>query len=175
MFGRRPQADILHMWACGAFQVIPIIGTPQAITFTAGFLLSTHGPGLVRDLFVTAELAAPGGASELKYGFKDAQNWTGSRALGYRFSIVSNDAFKLAPGAIIEPVFLSFRLQPPFQSALHLIISYGHRDSPTTLTEVLIAPGELQTKYDLYFADRTTEAEMEFMTAVTGGLLTAPD
>ncbi len=174
MFGRRPQPDILHMWAVGSFQVIPVVGPPQAISFEAAFLLNTHGPGLVRDIFVTAELGPPGGKSELKYGFKDTANWSGNKAFGYRFSIVSNDAFKLAPGAIISPFFLSFRLHPPFLEPLHLIFSYGHRDSPTIRVEHIVSPHDLQVAYDLYFATKTTDAEQAFMTAVTGGKTKPP-
>jgi hypothetical protein len=174
MFGKRPQPDIFHMWAIGAFQVIPVMGPPRAISFSAGFLLSTNGPGLVRDIFVTAELGSPDGKSELKYGFKDVATWSGSKALGYRFSIVSNDGFKLAPGAIIEPFFLSFRLEPPFIKPLHVILSYGHRESPTTKVEHLVTPAELQAVYDSYFAARTTAAEQAFMTSVTGGSTEPP-
>jgi len=168
MFGKRPQPDIFHMWAVGGFQVIPVMGPPQAITFQAGFLLSTNGPGLAHDIFVTAELGTPDAKSELKYGFRDKSIWDGSMALGYRFSVVSKDTFKLAPGAIVQPFFLTYRLEPPFLSPLHVIVSFGHRDSPTTKIERIVAPADLQSAYDSYFAKKTTEAEKEFMTAITG-------
>lgn len=174
MFGKRPQADIFHMWACGALQVIPVVGPPQAVSFDAGFLLSTNGPGLVRDIFVTAELGSPGGKSLLKYGFKDTENWSGSQALGYRFSIVSNDGFKLAPGAIIQPFFLTYRLQPPFGQPIQVIFSYGHRDSSTTKVEHLVSPADLQAAYDAYFDDKTPAAEHDFMSIITGGAQEPP-
>lgn len=174
MFGRRPQPDIFHMWAVGSFQVIPIVGPPQAITFQAGFLLSTNGPGLVHDIFATAELGAPGGKSELKYGFKDKSIWDGSMALGYRFSIVSKDTFKLAPGAIVQPFFLTYRLEPPFLTPLTVIISFGHRDSPTTKIEHIVSPADLHSAYDSYFDKKTSEAEQEFMRTITGGSTEPP-
>lgn len=174
MFGKRPQADILHMWAVSSFQIVPVVGDPQAISFQAGFLLSTNGPGLVRDLFVSAELGTPKGKSEIKYGFQDSANWSGNQAFGYRFSLVSADGYKLAPGAVIQPFFLSFRLQPPFGGPLRTILSYGHRDSPTMRHEHLVSPAELEAGFDAFLATKTPAAEQAFMTLVTGGRTTPP-
>ena len=175
MFGRRPQADILHMWAVSPIQVIPVIGPPQAISFEAGFLLSTHGPGLVRDMFVTVTIGAPDGKSVVKYGFKDTKNWTGNKAFGNRFSIVSTPDFRLAPGAIIQPFFFSYHLEPPFAGSLHVTLQYGHSESATTMVEHRVSSSELQAAYDVYFTAPSIHAEHDFTTVITGSSDTPPD
>lgn len=175
MFGRRPQADIFHMWDVRKFQVVPVVGTPRAIAFEAGFLLSTHGPGLVDDMFITAVIGRPGGKSEVTWGFPSPENWHAKQAFGYRFSVVSTTGFKLAPGAILEPFVLDYRLEPPFPGFLHVILQYGHSESSTTVVEHRVSSSELQAAYDQYLTAPSTQAENDFTTVIVGGSDTAPE
>jgi|CXWL01.1.fsa_nt_gi hypothetical protein len=174
LFGRRPHAAIFHMFAVGPVDYMPKVGTPVGLTISASLVLTSNGPGLVQDMFITAELAGPGGESELTYGFQDAGNWSGSRAFGYRFSMISNASVRLAPGGMIQPLLLGYKLILPFKRSLHTIISYGHHLSATSRVEVLVPASQLQELFYAAASLRSVEAEAAIIAAVTGGAVKPP-
>jgi hypothetical protein len=141
MFGRRPQADIFHMWSA---RDLRIHGQhpEQFIGVRIGVLLATHGPGIVRDLFVTAEFGCPATFSTLSV-IVEAAGWQGGHGPGDRTSLVSPDGFKLAPGGITRPLSFDIALRPPFYSGFHLELLYGHRDSETKVARVEASPEQL--------------------------------
>lgn len=141
MFGRRPHADVFHMWSIKEFDVRPY-DSPSFVTFRLGVMLATHGPGLLRDLFLTAITFPPPPPSEMAF-VMEAAGWQGGKGPGNRVSVVSPDAYKLAPGGIVRPISITFKLQPPFTSGLAFELQYGHRDSPTSFVRLEASPTQL--------------------------------
>lgn len=141
MFGRRRVAPVFHQWA---------IAPPAAenkggysIRCEVGILLSTFGPGVVRDIFLNAYAAAPGGQSAVNMEFPDPKRWACHTFVGRAYS-VSVDEFKLAPEVMAMPMKLHVTLTPPFASGWHLVLLYGHAESGTTRVEFRASADDLQ-------------------------------
>jgi hypothetical protein len=80
----------------------------------------------------------PTGPSECRYEFPDPNDWTTHLILGNRLSAVTKDHYKLAPGALITPVILHVKLEPPFDGYFGVEISYGHASSPIELMSISV-------------------------------------
>jgi hypothetical protein len=148
MFGRPDQPTVFHMWAMGPVQTMPIVGPLSAFGLKLGILLTTHGPGLARDIFLNAVLQVPEGPSEMSFTTPDATIWDGRVFLGNTISLVSKDSFKLSPRAIIPTITLQVKFAPPFESDLWYVLYYGHHASPTTKLESRISADELTRLFE---------------------------
>jgi hypothetical protein len=120
MFGRRPQTDIHHVWI-----TLPAERNGPAIEFSVGFQLSSYGPGVVRDMYVSLITGPRYGKYFKRYEFMDTQNWSGHHGYGSLLSLVSKPDYRLAPATIIDPLRILFSLEPPFTEPLTSEISYS--------------------------------------------------
>jgi hypothetical protein len=140
-----------------------------AAEFDIEFRLSSYGPGLARDLYVNLHVLPPKGGSTALAMPVDTNNWSARHSLGRFTNLVSNEPFKLAPMAIVNPITLRFNLVPPFESALTYQITYGHGSSPITKLDSRVEPNILQTAYDAFMGageERRKAASYEFIVAV---------
>ena len=174
LFGRPPQPFVFHMWSYPPAHLVKKVvvkndRTVLAAEFDLEFRLSSYGPGLARDLYVNLQILPPGPDSTALVMPVDTNNWSGRHSLGRFTNLVSNESFKLAPMAIVNPVTLRFSLVPPFESALIYEISYGHGGSPITKIEGRVKPEVLQAAYDVLAAasdQEKKEAGHQFIVTV---------
>ena len=174
MFGRRSPAQIFHMWGVGPVEHSPIMGPLNSITLKLGFLLSTHGPGLVRDLFLNLFLETPGGPSEIAFSQPDSAIWEGRVIFGNRITLVSSEKFKLSPEAIVPTVSLTIKLAPPFLGDLQIVTSYGHHESPTTRLEHTASASELAAIFDALRNDPNAISREEVYRRIVGAVDSGP-
>jgi len=118
-------------------------GKRWAAEFDLGFMLGSHGPGVARDLYVNVQLMPPTGGSTAAVVIRDKINWSGHHAFGRITNIISNDAFKLAPEAFVQPIVLKFSFVPPFETDMFYEFTFGHRGSPVRKLNARIKPDVL--------------------------------
>ena len=132
-----------------------------AAGFDLEFRLGSHGPGLAHDLYVNLQILPPRPNSTAAVMPVDTDNWSGRHSLGRITNLVSNESFKLAPLAIVNPITLRFSLVPPFESPLIYQIGYGHSGSPITKIEGIVKPEILQAVYDALVAAKGDEEKKD--------------
>jgi len=154
---------MFHMWAVGPAEILPIIGDPRIVGFKIGVMLTNRGPGIARDVFLNVVVWPPEGPSEVSYSFPVPADWQGGVVLQNRAQIISKDHVKLAPEAIITPLVILVKLQPPFLTPFVFELSYGHGGSPTTKVEGRTMHGELELAFARTVLHRDEEGARAFM------------
>lgn len=155
LFGRRRVAPVFHMWSVEPPVSQPVAAAPYSAKCVVGVLLSSFGPGVVRDIFLNVYAQVPGDASTAAYEFPDPKRWTCHSFAGRAYA-VSVDAYKLAPEVMAMPVKIHVTLAPPFVGDWHLVLLYGHGESNTSRVEFRV---------DAVTIDRLTR---EFSSAASG-------
>jgi hypothetical protein len=162
LFGRRPEPFVFHGWNLG-----PVRFTGRSVHFHIGFTLNSRGPGIARDLYVTVQSGLPNAKSELSYECPDSKGWTGSMAYGQIIHLTSVDGFKLAPGAIVQPIILHFRLESRFEHELWYAIQFGHAHSPVREISGRTSPQAITTAWEkLRAAPGATDVSRTFVRTV---------
>lgn len=129
MFGRRPQAKIIH----GFFYKPVLIKENGSIEFEFGFSLRNLGPGIAKDIFINASTYSfPIGNSSLQLIPGPPEQWTGSFALGMQVSLISKSEMRLPPESFILPLTIKVILEPPFERDINIDVICGCSDSPST-------------------------------------------
>ncbi len=164
LFGRRAASPIFHMWA-----VEPPVRNPANAAFSAkctvGIMLSSHGPGVVRDLFLNVYAEAPAGGSSIVYEFLDPKRWE-CHTFANRAYAVSADGYKLAPEVMAMPIKLHITLQPPFAGDWNLVVLYGHAESPTSRFQCSSRRDEIEARVRTFAASR--DPDPSFVEEVLG-------
>jgi hypothetical protein len=151
LFGRRPEPAVFHMWS-----TTPVAyqrsreDRPLAAEFVVGFVLANDGPGIARDLYVNGIFAPPGPNTTIALQVTDRSNWTGQFAYGFTISLVSIDAFKLAPKASVEPLHFLCSFAPPFDHNMFYRINFGAQGTPVRTIEAHVSVAILQAAFDAY-------------------------
>jgi Putative DNA-binding domain len=174
MFGRQPQPHIFHMWKSygggmsgsnrGIISSHPMPeNTPY---FSVGFVLRNEGVGVARDLYVNLEVGLPGPECALGvYPQRQGQQqpgWTHYSSFDHVHHLVSNDSFKLAPGAMVEPLHFSLFVTPPFDSVLFYRLTFGAVGTSVNTLAESIPPKEVQSAHDSFMkSDRSKQAARE--------------
>jgi len=145
MFGRRPQPFIFHNWSLPPAKLVSADPSRLAIQFDLGLKLSSWGPGLARDVYVSLMLLPPGSASRGGVSLPDQKNWPGYQSFGGVFhSLVSAPDFRLAPEMFAHPLNINLQLEPPFETDLHYRITFGHGGSPVYKIEARTSPQAIE-------------------------------
>ena len=168
LFGRRRTAPIFPMWAIEP----PILGTGPAATSgsvrcTVGILLSSFGPGVVRDIFLNVYASPPGPGSTLAYEFPDPTRWSCHTFTGRAYA-VSVDGFKLAPEVMAMPIKIQVDLRPPFLDDWHMVLLLGHAESATSRFEVRVTAEVLASRVSGYIARAGRDYDKGFVGSVLG-------
>jgi len=152
MFGSHPQPFVFHQWT---EPKVTIYHKENYVEFAIGFTLRSHGPGFAKDLYVSAKVAAskPEGPSNVCITLSDQHNWIEQYPKGAFKNLVSKDSFKLAPGALTQPLMLEYTLIPPFLSELSYEITFGHATSPVRMIEGKADKETLQQAFDELLKD----------------------
>ena len=156
------------MWAIEP----PILGTGPAATSgsvrcTVGILLSSFGPGVVRDIFLNVYASPPGPGSTLAYEFPDPTRWSCHTFTGRAYA-VSVDGFKLAPEVMAMPIKIQVDLRPPFLDDWHMVLLLGHAESATSRFEVRVTAEVLASRVSGYIARAGRDYDQGFVGSVLG-------
>ncbi len=151
LFGRRPEPAVFHMWSTTpvAYQQSRA-DRPLAAEFVLGFLLGNDGPGIARDLYLNGTVIPPGSNTKIEIEVPDRVNWTGQFAFGVVVSLVSIDAFKLAPKAFVTPVLFRCSFAPPFERSMFYRVNFGAEGTPVRSIEADVNVTTLRTAFDAY-------------------------
>jgi len=109
-------------------------------------MLSSHGPGLARDLYVNIFLTLPGDNSRCVVYYTDSQNWKGYPSFNVVHNLLSNPDFRLSPEMLTHPIQFNIHLEEPFTNNFHYKIVYGCLESPTKKIDVITTPEEINSK-----------------------------
>ncbi len=145
LFGRPPQPFVFHNW----IYALPEIKNDKTVHFSLNLALCNGGPGIVQDLYINTKIFLPTGESEKFYNHTDKENWSGSLGLGHIFSLISNDGFRLPPGAVAHPYSIELYFRPPFQSPLIYDFTFGHRNSSMRKLSASVEPEKIAKAYVL--------------------------
>ena len=151
------------------FSRYPKILHDHSVHVSIGFALVNQGPGIARELYVNARLFPPNGKSRAKYDVVDPTNWTGQVALGVMLNLISNESYRLAPNAMVQPFSMELYFLPPFESDFSFEITFGHQNWPMRKLATTVQRGKIATAYGLFVAGRgepTDETKKLFMVEV---------
>ena len=110
MFGRRPQPDIVGQWLTAPAQVFGSVVQCQV-----GYLLRNKGPGIARDIFLDVKVLSAGEPScKIECTLADQINWNCSFSLGRFCSLMGKPEYRMPPGALAQPLFMTITFSPPF-------------------------------------------------------------
>jgi hypothetical protein len=168
LFGQRPQPFVFHMWSIAPAHLVETTGKQWAAEFDLGFMLGSHGPGVARDLYVNVQVIPPRGGSTAAIVIQDKLNWSGHHAFGRITNIVSNDNFKLAPQAFVQPIIFKLSFVPPFDSDLFYDITFGHQTSAVTKVSARVKPEVLTEAHQVFLkaGDSHEKTGREFVETV---------
>jgi hypothetical protein len=155
LFGRPPQPFLFHNWV----YALPEIKVDKSVHLSLTFALVNGGPGIARELYVNVRVFRPDGSSRLLYKPLDEQNWSGKVALGHMFNMFSKDSYRLAPGAVAEPVSIELYLLPPFTSKLVYEITFGHQNWPMRKLVASVEPNKIAQAYGLFLSGQGQPSE----------------
>jgi len=155
MFGRRPQAKIIHQF----FSKPVLINENGSIEFEFGFSLRNLGPGIAKNIFINmSAYSFPIGNSSLEFIPGSSEQWNGSFALGIQFSLISKFEVRLPPEAFISPLSIKVILVPPFQRNININAICGCSDSPSTKFYLKNTKENIEKLYDNLLNDFRSSA-----------------
>jgi hypothetical protein len=145
MFGRRPQPHIFPMFGHDPAR----LGPGNCIQLSLSIIISSAGPGIASDLFITSALIArPGKHFKIWYREDDAENWITHSFFDIRKSVISRPELRMAPEATIQPLTMFLTMAPPFDADLSLEIVSGCGQSPPYRVKLGCNKKSLETLYD---------------------------
>jgi hypothetical protein len=148
MFGRRPQPRIYQM-----FSTSRLMHQGRKLVFECGFTFTNDGPGIARDLFLTALTTETFGENcRASWAFLGESNWSSTLGYGIQFSLISNESIRLPPKAFRTPIKLRLEIEPPFTEGLKIKCNMGCSESPTTNFDIENSAEEITQIYHSYFA-----------------------
>ena len=124
MFGRRPQPHVFH-----GFSFLSAEIDRERIKITIYFALYNKGPGIASDLFININAVS---SPEVFYIPLDEENWVVRRFDPLRqISMISKPGIRLAPESFIEPLSMTFFVDPPFSNDLIIEGNCGCGQAPS--------------------------------------------
>jgi hypothetical protein len=156
MFGRRPQPHVFPMFGHDPAK----IGPGNCIHLSLSVIISSAGPGIATDLFVTTALNSRPKNFAIIYHEDDPENWIVHSFFDIRKSLISKPDLRMAPEATIQPLTMFLTIAPPFDADLNLEIVSGCGQSPPYRTKLGCNKNDLDALYK------------EFMEKVTQGTYT---
>lgn len=164
MFGRRPQPHVYQM-----FTYSPPHNDNDTLVLEVGIMATNGGPGIARDIFITAtghDLV--GDLCRISWELLDP-NWSGSVNFSRIINIISHEGLRLPPSAFLTPLALRIELRPPITENLKIEANIGCSGSPTTKFFIENSPEGIAAGYQRYFelleAGRLTQEEKHAITA----------
>lgn len=157
LFGRSPQPFVFHMWKtapAGITKRSDLAPGKESVEFEIGFMFANDGPGIVRDLYVTAKVLPPRGRTKAQFRVLDRENWTVTFDVGVVLNLVSTDSYKLPPKAWVTPFSMQFSVAPPFENDLYYEITFGCQGSPVRLVRTTVERATIQAAYDSFLRER---------------------
>lgn len=146
MFGRRPQPHVYQM-----FTISPMRHNGNTLVAELGIMATNGGPGIARDLFITATaIDLIGENSRLSWQLMD-QNWGGNIGFGRIIHIISNEGVRVPPQVFQTPLLLRLELQPPFTEKFTVKMTIGASESPVANFTLQNSPERIQECYEKYF------------------------
>jgi hypothetical protein len=145
------------MWKVAPADIARRSAGVEAVEFVVGFMMCNDGPGLIRNLYVTAKVIPPRGGTQAAFLTLDRTNWTGAFDVGVMISLVSNDSYKVAPKAWAIPLGLKLSFAPPFESALQYEITFGSQGTPTRAVQGAVDAEVIHRAYFSFLRTRGTE------------------
>lgn len=98
LFGRYPQ-PVVHYNLFAS----PARWSNNALVVEVGFAIVSAGPGIVSDLFTTANVVEhPASPCKIDFVPGDARRWDANIALGFKYSAVSKSDYRIAPEAFAQ-------------------------------------------------------------------------
>lgn len=151
MFGKQPRPYVYNMYTFG-----PAKSDGNIIYVQVGFLIHNEGPGIARDIFLSAKvMSSPGPNCEIYFETPDLSSWTGGFSFGRFLHIISKQDIKIAPDAQLQPVILNIKFSPPFNKDLKIDISCGCEGSPPMKGEIINSKELIELVYEKYIKNFT--------------------
>lgn len=151
MFGRGPQPEVRFKFLPKCAEEAGIEASQLKLNFRLDFTLTSSGPGVCRDVYLTCsfELPEPScGAS-----FDTSASLFEGDSVGNRISLIAPDWFRLAPDAPVTPLVLNIWFTQPLSSAelfkgtFRLSVVYGHSASPVGRFDLFQEANQFQTRF----------------------------
>ena len=169
MFGHGPRPEIFHMWAIGQTTQQPIVGELTSLAFSVGFLLSSYGPGIARDLYVSGSLATPSRESTVSVEGVAEADWDAYWIPRVRrLSVTSKPHVGLAPDAVRTVLSLKCVFKLPITGPWKWELSFGHGDSPVYRLQGGADADTLSQLFDEYSSSHTVRTAHEWTTELFG-------
>lgn len=168
MFGRRPQPHVFPMFGHDPAR----LGPGNCIQLSLSIIISSAGPGIASDLFITTALnTRPGKKFAIIYHDNDPENWIDHSFYDIRKSLISKQELRMAPEATIQPLTMFLTIAPPFDADLSIEIVCGCGQSPPYRVKVGCNRKTLEDLYDEFIKKTsdgtyTSEYGQDFMNRI---------
>lgn len=169
LFGQAPQPRVILKWKNYGGGLSDsdrgLIGSnaiPKNAPFSnVGLLLKNAGICVARDLYVNIIALSPGPNCPIVVSPTgnnvQFQPWQYHSPFSNVHQCVSDDSYKLAPGAIAEPVILTFLLAPPFESKFQVHITYGATGTPVSEVSYTLSAHQMGQLYGEFMKSDSKE------------------
>ncbi|MEA2164534.1 MAG: hypothetical protein QOK37_2661 [Thermoanaerobaculia bacterium] len=140
LFGRRPQPRLALKWFASSLQ-----RNGDAVTLAATITLTNTGRSIARDLYLNLYAYPPGENCRVAFGqFSD--RWE-SYQLSNMWQLISEEGFRLAPGANAPVGVFQLILRPPFTSNYVFEVSHGCEGAERRQSRTDIPPPDFSRIY----------------------------
>ena len=146
MFGRRPQPRLIHKYAVALATQLP----SKIVQVNFGIFVRNLGPAIAEDLYLNLMIRKYGGdKSSVEITPPDPTLWDGQHSFGVFMSVIAKPHFRLAPEAHLQPLSLTWKLQPPFTEPFQLEGSYGTTGTNLYKFSRSVQPDQLYNAWEL--------------------------
>lgn len=163
MFGRRPQANLVHTFASSGAEIGGHPGPMDIVSVNATFQLHNKGLGIARDLYSDIRIVVPKSRCEAMFSHPN-DHWNSRTQLGVWFSSISKEDFRLGPESMTDLFNLHIALRPPFsQHEFWLKWTFGCDGTPVTILEVSHSLSEIEALHRQFLeGPQTPELRQKF-------------
>lgn len=155
MFGKKPTPNLILTFVknpalvCGP--MVPVVsGSSHTVEFPLGFIIAHQTPAIVRDLYFSLQCFKPGPNCTMSWLAGSSESWEEHVPSGLRYSVTTDDRFKLPPETHTRPGMLHVTLAPPFESDFGFECWWGCSNGPVKNHRHTTCPKVLNDAWEKY-------------------------
>jgi len=155
MFGKKPTPNLsltfikTSVQVCGPMRPVAD-GSSHTVEILLDFIIAHRTPVIARDIYFSLHCSKAGPNCNLVWLHGNSDHWQEHDHSGYRYSMSTNDQYKLPPETHSKPGKLQITLSPPFETELSLECWWGCSNSPVQNLSHIASPELLNDAWGKY-------------------------
>jgi hypothetical protein len=131
------------------YNIAPVEVDGETIRCQVGIALRNGGPGVARDLFLTAMVhSLPGNNCRISFQPPNVRRWDVTISYARHISVISKLHLRLPPDAQLEPLCIRATFAPPFEQHFEIRGTVGGAAAPPVSFDLVASAEQVQEAYN---------------------------